>query len=301
MGTNPAARTEHSGGPLSALSARSLHGAPVVSIGLPVYNGARFLAQALDSLLAQTYRDFELIISDNASSDATPAICADYAARDGRIRYIRQPVNIGAPRNWSFVVTVARGTYFKWASCNDLCAPEMIERCVSVLVQQPQAVLCYGRTSLVDAETGEEELYSGDVAIDDELPSDRLASLMSKLRLNNAQSGLIRADALRDTGLDRPYPAGDIPLMIELVLRGSFVLLPNVLLFRRMGPGTFSRGLTGKASTDFYGVSSIPLLDTMRRHRDLVIGVLRAPISKREKGRCLRLLAKHLYWDLRGP
>lgn len=273
---------------------------PTVSIGLPVYNGARFLPQAFESLLGQTYRDFELIVSDNASTDETAAICAEYAARDSRVRYIRQPVNIGAPRNWSFVVTVARGRYFKWASCNDRCAEDMLERCVAVLEQQPHAVLCYGRTRLVDEETGREEPYAGDIAIEDERPSDRLMRLLRELRLNNAQSGLIRLDALRQTGLDRPYPAGDMPLMAELALRGTFVLLPDVLLFRRMGLQTFSRGLAGKAHADFYGARSTALLDLLRRHRDHAIGVLRAPISAREKGRSLRQLVRHLYWDLHG-
>ncbi len=274
--------------------------APAVSIGLPVYNGARFLAQAFDSLLGQTYRDLELIVSDNASTDETAAICADYAARDSRVRYIRQPVNIGAPRNWSFVVTVARGRYFKWASCNDRCTENMLERCLAVLEQQPQAVLCYGRTCLVAEETGREELYDGDIAVEDERPSDRLIRLLRELQLNNAQSGLIRLDALRQTGLDRSYPSGDLPLMAELALRGKFVLLPDVLLFRRMGVQTFSRGLAGKAHADFYGVRSTPLLDLLRRHRDHAIGVLRAPISAREKGRSLRQLVRHLYWDLYG-
>lgn len=274
--------------------------APTVSIGLPVYNGARFLREALDSLLGQTYRDFELIVSDNASTDETAAICAEYVALDPRVRYIRQPVNIGAPRNWSFVVTVARGRYFKWASCNDRCAQDMLERCVTVLERQPRAVLCYGRTRLVDEDTGREEPYAGDIAIEDERPSDRLIRLLRELRLNNAQSGLIRLEALRQTGLDRPYPAGDIPLMAELALRGTFVLLPDVFLFRRMGPGTFSRELAGKALADFYGGRSRPLLDLLRRHRDHAIGVLRAPISTREKSRSLSQIVRHLYWDLRG-
>lgn len=272
---------------------------PTVSIGLPVYNGARFLAQALDSLLGQTYHDFELIVSDNASTDETAAICAKYAARDSRVRYIRQPVNIGAPRNWSFVVTVARGRYFKWASCNDFCAANLLERYVTVLAQRPEAVLCYGRTCLVDEETGIEELYGGDIAVEDVRPSDRFIRLLTALRLNNAQSGLIRMDALRQTGLDRPYPGGDMPLMAELALRGTFVLLPDVLLFRRMGRATFSRNLTGKARADFYGTESTALLDVVRLHRDHLLGILRAPISAHEKARSLKYLARMFYWALR--
>jgi glycosyltransferase involved in cell wall biosynthesis len=95
---------------------------PLVSVGLPVYNGERYLSRALDSILEQSLSDFELIISDNASSDTTEAICRDYARRDPRIRYVRQRENLGAPRNWNFVVHEARGRYFKWASASDYCA-----------------------------------------------------------------------------------------------------------------------------------------------------------------------------------
>lgn len=283
-----------------SLSAAAAASAPLVSIGLPVYNGARFLSQTLDSLLAQTFDDFELIVSDNASTDGTAAICADYAARDARIRYIRQKKNIGAPRNWSFVVTVARGRYFKWASGNDRCAPQMLARCVATLEARPDAVLCYGRTCLVDEDTGEERPYEGDVAIEDGRPSDRFTHLLRALRLNNAQSGLIRLSALRQTGLDRPYPAGDIPLMAELALRGAYVLLPEVLLYRRMGGQTFSGGLVGRAHKEFYGGRSTGVIDTLRRHRDYALGIVRAPIGPREKARTLGHWTHHLAWDLRA-
>ena len=110
---------------------------PLVSIGVFVYNGERFLAQQLDSLLGQTLRDFELIISDNASTDRTAEICREYEARDARVRYIRQPANIGAPRNWNFVAHQARGQYFLGASANDFYDARMLEKCVAALAADP--------------------------------------------------------------------------------------------------------------------------------------------------------------------
>ena len=137
---------------------------PTVSIGLPVYNGAQFLAHTLDSLLGQSFANFELIISDNASTDETEEICKVFAKRDPRIRYIRQPVNIGAPRNWNFVAEEARGKYFKWSSVSDYCASDMLARCFAAMEPDPEIVLCYGRTCLVDDETGELEEYTDDIA-----------------------------------------------------------------------------------------------------------------------------------------
>src|ERR1700741_97664 len=122
----------------------------MISIGMPVCNGERFLAEAIESLLAQTCADFELIISDNASTDRTAEIAGAFAARERRVRYIRQPHNLGAARNWNYVVEAATGPYFKWASANDRCDPTFLEKCLAVLRQDQRVVLCYGRTALID-------------------------------------------------------------------------------------------------------------------------------------------------------
>jgi glycosyltransferase involved in cell wall biosynthesis len=116
---------------------------PRVSIGLPVYNGERFLKDALDSILSQTYRDFELIISDNASSDHTEEICRRYAARDERVRYYRYDNNVGAARNFNRVFQLSRGEYFKWAAHDDICSPGFLQRCVKILDSDTAVVVCF--------------------------------------------------------------------------------------------------------------------------------------------------------------
>lgn len=105
---------------------------PTVSIGVPVFNGELFIAHALDSLLQQTYTDFELIISDNCSSDLTEKICRSYATRDKRIKYIRQQSNIGATQNFRFLLDQAAGKYFMWAAADDLWAKNFLEETLSV-------------------------------------------------------------------------------------------------------------------------------------------------------------------------
>ncbi|WP_126455646.1 glycosyltransferase family 2 protein [Sulfuriflexus mobilis] len=101
---------------------------PTVSIGMPVYNGAEYIRKAIDSLLSQTFNDFELIISDNASSDSTEYICQEYVKNDSRIRYFRQPENMGGEWNFRFVFEEAKGTYFMWAAADDMWAPDWIKR-----------------------------------------------------------------------------------------------------------------------------------------------------------------------------
>ena len=120
-------------------------------MGLLVYNGEQYLAETIDSLLAQTFEDFELVISDNASTDATAEICRSYAERDSRIRYIRQAENIGAMGNFNFLFSQARGRYFKWAAADDLVAPTFLTRCIEFLDTQPDYVLCHTRTVTIGA------------------------------------------------------------------------------------------------------------------------------------------------------
>src|SRR5262249_36899823 len=123
---------------------------PRVSIGMPVYHGEPFLKEALDSILAQTYSDFELIISDNASTDRTQEICTAYAAKDKRIQYSRNDKNLGAAKNYNRVFELSSGEYFKWAAHDDICAPDFLVRCITVLDQDPSVVLCYPREIGID-------------------------------------------------------------------------------------------------------------------------------------------------------
>lgn len=106
---------------------------PLVSIGMPVYNGERYIRQALDSLLAQDYANFELIISDNVSTDGTQGICLEYAARDERIRYYRNETNLGALRNFNRVFELSSGKYFMWAAHDDVWNPAYVQEVLALL------------------------------------------------------------------------------------------------------------------------------------------------------------------------
>ena len=118
---------------------------PRVSIGLPVYNGEAHIEEAISSILAQSYRDFELVISDNGSKDKTQQICSEYAKRDRRIFYYRFEKNIGAARNFNRVFDLSSGEFFKWAASDDVIAPEYLSKCLSVLEQNPSVVLVHSK------------------------------------------------------------------------------------------------------------------------------------------------------------
>ncbi len=272
---------------------------PVVSLGVPVYNTERFIAGALDSLLAQTFADFELIISDNASTDGTREICESYAARDSRIRYIRQSENIGLPRNWNAVVHAASGEFFKWASASDYCAPTMVERCVAALRADDSAVLCYGKTQMMDESGKLLDVYARDMSFEESSPSERFWRVSQNLSLNNAQCGVMRLEALRRTRLDREYPAGDMVLMAELALYGRFKMLPDVLLFRRQSPATLTSMLSPMDLQRVFNPQAMAPLKLLRTrwHMDNLFSIGRSPIPMIEKLRASRAALKGMRWE----
>ncbi len=219
---------------------------PIVSVGMPVYNGQEFLRDSIQSILEQTFTDFELIISDNASTDETPKICQEFAAGDPRVRYYRNPENVGASDNYNAVFRHARGAYFKWASGNDLCERTFLEKCVAALDRRPDAVLAYPRTRLVYGGSTPAEDYIENLDLDQESACERFKLLLKRIRLNNVMNGLIRSRALRRTPLIKPYYSSDTVLMAEVVLYGKFVEVPEYLFYRRMD----SKAATAMKSED---------------------------------------------------
>jgi O-antigen/teichoic acid export membrane protein len=225
---------------------------PRVSIGVPVYNGANYLSAALDSLLTQTYSDFEIVISDNASTDETQSICEQYAARDHRVRYHRVEVNQGLIWNFNRVVELARGEYFTWAAHDDLRSESFLQQCVTILDRDADVVVCHTQTACVNA-AGEiippdqNLTYTGSAGYQ-MTPADnirRTARLLSRLPQRRLEGvlmyttfcdeiyGLIRTSALHQTALMRPFFGSDMVLLAELSLIGRIHVLPETLFFSR--------------------------------------------------------------------
>jgi glycosyltransferase involved in cell wall biosynthesis len=205
-----------------------------VSIGLPVYNGENYLSKAIESILGQTYEDFELIISDNGSTDRTPEIAATYAQIDRKIRYVRSDVNRGAAWNYNWVFALATGKYFKWAAHDDVIAPEYLKRCVEVLDHEADVVLCYPRSLLIDEQDRFIRNVDDGMNLRHSTPHKRLPHF--RPGMCNPVFGLIRSDTLQQTSLIGNYPSSDIVLLWELLLRGQFHEVPERLFYRRYHP-----------------------------------------------------------------
>ncbi len=274
---------------------------PRVSIGLPVYNGERYLREALDTILAQTFRDFELIISDNASTDGTLAICKAYAASDARIRYLRNEQNLGATRNYNRTFEVARGEYFKWAAHDDLMAPEFLERCVTALDQNPAAVVSYPIASFIDKNG---QLLGQDfigLSLRSPRPPQRYAEYHQRFRRSrkcNPVFGLMRSSALRPTPLIGNYVSSDEVLLAELALRGEFCEIPKALFFRRDHPESSVRKYRDRDRIVWFDPSKqgqlhFPAWCLLQGHASAII---RVPMGVSEKLLCWAELGK---WGLR--
>jgi glycosyltransferase involved in cell wall biosynthesis len=216
----------------------------VVSIGLPVRNGEEYLGATLDSILGQTLGDFELIISDNASDDATADICRDYERRDPRISYYRQETNIGCAGNFNFVADRARAPYFKWACHDDLLAPDYIEACVSVLEASPHSVLCQSFVCYIDGQGRELGVYdSGLGRAGSEDPAGRFALLVLSPHAAADVMGVFRRSAMGDRLLMTGFHGDDKALLAEAALRGGFLQVSQPLLLVRDHEKRYSRSM----------------------------------------------------------
>jgi glycosyltransferase involved in cell wall biosynthesis len=206
---------------------------PRVSIGMPVFNGEKYLRQALDSILAQTNQDFELIISDNASTDKTQQICREYVRKDSRIRYYRNKINIGAARNFNRVFELSSGEYFKWAAHDDVLAPEFLSRCNGILDQNPSIVLCHSRTGCIDESGAIVRTYEYEAVPDSRKSHERFGNVLKKIGVPWMIFGVIRRDILNKTRLMGDYIGSDWVLLAEISLFGRMYEIPEYLFFRR--------------------------------------------------------------------
>jgi glycosyltransferase involved in cell wall biosynthesis len=201
--------------------------APLVSIGIPVYNGARSIRQALDHLLAQTYTHLELVICDNASTDDTGAICQEYVARDARVRYYRNPTNVGLINNFRLAVERSTGPYFTWAAVDDRKLPTAVEACVRALQAQPAAAMVHG-TVLVQS-PGRDDLVPFPNAVDLAMPDTaaRIRAFTAGITHNAIfYAGLYRLEALRQVHLGDGL-GHDYLLCLQMCLLGPVAYTPT--------------------------------------------------------------------------
>ena len=217
-------------------------GAPAVSVGMPVFNGETYLEVAMSSVLAQSFDDLELIICDNASTDRTAEICQDYAARDRRIRYFRNPQNLGAAPNYNLAFSHARGRYFKWLAHDDRMTPSYLAKTVRVLDERTDAVLCNSVVQYIDQNGAPIGLYNTGLALaDSQSAAARFGWMVLRSHSCVDFFGLIRRETLKDSLLHGSFHGADRALLAQLAIRGRLIQLPAPLVEMREHPNRYTR------------------------------------------------------------
>jgi glycosyltransferase involved in cell wall biosynthesis len=265
---------------------------PLVSVGIPVYNGENFLEAALDSILAQTYANLEIIICDNASTDRTSAICARYAARDKRVNYVRNEQNLGAAKNYNSTVELSQGKYFKWASHDDICAPKFIEHCVAELEREPAVVLAYPKTIVIDGHGNiRDEEFEDHYDIRGEAPHERYREFTETPLDCNPVFGVIRMSALMKTPCIGAYESSDRVLLGELALLGRIHEVPERLFYRRYHKRISTYAHTTKESmAAWFDPHSRGKFTRLRRFVEYLRSLYRVPLSFSQRAHCLSSL-----------
>lgn len=208
---------------------------------MPVFNGENFVAGAIDSILAQTFGDLELIVSDNASTDATEEIVRRYAAADPRVSYHRNERNLGAAPNYNRTFAMAGGEYFKWAAHDDLLARTFLRECVDVLDGNASAVLCHCLVEYIDSDGASLGTFDSRlVGADADRASTRFAAMALRPHPCNEFFGLARRSALEGSLLHGNYHGTDRALLAQLALRGRILVIRKPLIKMRTHPARYS-------------------------------------------------------------
>jgi glycosyltransferase involved in cell wall biosynthesis len=275
---------------------------PRVSIGLPVHNGENYLGLAADSLLAQTFVDFELVIVDNASTDGTAEICRSLLRRDLRVRYHRNDTNIGSGPNLARAFDLSSDSeYFQWAAHDDVHEPRFLEACVDALDRNPSAILAFPRVQFIGpdgAPCGERERA---VALGSPDAATRYRALLPSYDCLEI-FGVIRRTALRRRPVIGFHPDGDGVLLAALALEGRFHEVPEVLFHSRRHPGQatarFARSPRAWAVDWNPRMANRMVFPAWRRIWELWRGYLRATMPLHDRIRCGRALAQWTRWRI---
>lgn len=284
---------------------------PRISVGIPVYNGQAYIAQAIESVLNQTFEQFELVISDNASTDATEEICRSYAEKDSRIHYHRAPENMGAAWNYNQVFKLSEGDYFRWLAADDMLAPTLLGKSCFILDSYPEVVLCFTWTRDIDWNGQELKIKRSTREYFANRPSDRFYSLSEVVPWHNCEEifGLIRRDVLAKSNLIAPYTDSDRTLLAQIALFGPFYEISEPLFWHRIhdagsvvvNPDTHERSTWFDPS--LRGKIVLPI---WRQTFELTRVIAIAPVTLNEKfnsyfklARWIKRRRKVLYRDLR--
>jgi len=274
---------------------------PKVSVAIPVYNGAQWIGPTIESILNQTFENFELVITDNQSTDNTAEICRDFLQQDKRVVLHVNETNIGAALNFNRAFELSDADYFKWASSNDIIAPTFLQRCVDVLDTKSDVVVAAPKTQIIDENDEVVEQCNEDMHLCEDDPFDRFTAFLDRVRLNNLEQALMRSDVLRKTTLQAVYPGSDTILMAEMAARGKVHQVPEFLLSRRIARSSTTNLMTQEEIATFYSPNTTHIPHLHLKKAAALIGIAtRLDIPFRIRMKFYRHCVRHIVWSRRG-
>jgi glycosyltransferase involved in cell wall biosynthesis len=278
-----------------------------IAIGLPVRNGERFLADAIGSVLSQSFGDFRLIICDNASDDGTEEICRDFAAADKRVSYCRHARNIGAAPNFNLAFRSAQSRYFKWMAHDDVIGPDFLRLCYDRMEEDESLSLCTTLPVMIDARGRVNGTYDHQISLCDPMPSGRFMRMLWVDHFTEIW-GLMRSTDILQTRLFGSYVGADRTFLAEVLLRGGIEYIPDFQLYRRHHPDCFCNAIQNNRDRlrwfDPRSRTPVCLAGPVKLSHYLE-AINRAPISAGEKTRCISAMwawgAKRSYEAVNRP
>lgn len=280
---------------------------PRLSIGLPVYNGERYLPAALESLLAQTFGDFRLVLIDNASTDGTEDVCERYRQLDRRIDYHRNPHNIGAVGSWYRTLDLSSTPYFKWAADDDEYEPTFLARCVEVLEGDESVACCYTRFQVIDEEGRRGQRVHVRIDTASPNPAVRFYNAIVVDYLAAQLYGVMRTSVLKQVTRYHGYVGEDRNFLAELCLRGRVCEVPDYLFLHRLYPKAWGAVVSDRNASIEQLTAYDPTVDWtanrrsgLRRVGNYLAAIGRVPLSTTERLACVAQLARALSGKVAG-
>jgi hypothetical protein len=264
-----------------------------IAVGLPVHNGENYIRDAIETLLSQTFGDFRLVISDNASIDATEEICRYYERRDPRITYHRQSENIGAAPNFNFVFEASRSKYFKWCAHDDVLGPDFLRQCYDRMEEDPRISVCHSLTVMINKDGDVVGTYDDQIPLDGDSATERFTRVLWVDHFTEIW-GLMRSCAIKDTRLYRSYVGSDRTFLAEMLLRGRMAYIHDYQAFRRQHPECYSCALRSHSEKVKWfdpRASAHPAASSAAKISHAIDAITRAPIPHAERIACLRAVS----------
>ncbi|MGI9659445.1 MAG: glycosyltransferase family 2 protein [Gaiellaceae bacterium] len=270
--------------------------APLVSVALPVYNGADYVASCIDGVLSQTYGQLELVIADAGSSDDTEAICRSYAANDQRVKYARAASYRGVHENYQAALEGASGDFVCFVAADDAIEPRFIEKCMNAHLANGKLALVFATTAEIpdtwkpEADIPVDTTYEDDtLELDSPRVSTRLRELIRHLHACNAFNGVHRTETIRATLPFGAHQGWDRVTLAAIVMRGRCLQLPEHLQYRRVHEEQVSKGLYGERAERLFNrkLPELAYLESVNLFFKHLRAVVKAPIGLGDKVRCL--------------